>query len=86
MKNASASLKLLFCCLVSASTQIYSNPQTPTIVAGDVSFNQPDQQTLIVNSNSSRSIIDWDQFSIDLNESTTFNLDFAKFWTGGMRQ
>jgi len=66
-------LSLLFF-LLGGTSLIQANPETPTLIEGDVGFSQPDAYTLTVSSSSSRSIIDWDEFSINTNETTNFNL------------
>lgn len=60
--------------LLGIASLLHANPESPTVVSGDVSFNQPDAYTLEVSSSSSRSIVDWETFSISANQTTSFNL------------
>lgn len=52
---------------------LWSNPQNPNVVSGTVTFDTPDSKILNVTA-SDRSIINWDSFSIDIGETTFFNL------------
>ncbi len=55
---------------------LHANPADPTVIAGDVNFDTSGN-TLTVSSDSTRSIVDWDSFSIGLTETTTFELPSA---------
>ncbi len=50
-----------------------ANPQGPNVVAGQVAISTPDPNTLVVDNGSMRSIVNWDQFSIGVGETTTIN-------------
>ena len=49
----------------------WANPQGPSIVNGQVNFANPNAQTLNI-TNTPGAIINWQSFSIDLNETTRF--------------
>ncbi len=59
---------------IAMTRAVIALPSSPTVIDGDVSFSNPDIATLVVTSNSARSIIDWDSFSSDVGESVFFNL------------
>lgn len=48
-----------------------ANPENPVVTHGQVTFSQPDAQTLNV-TNSPGAVINWGQFSIQLQETTRF--------------
>lgn len=56
-----------------ATSSLCANPSNPTVVSGDVSFEQQGS-VLIITSNSDRAIVDWETFSIDDAELTLINL------------
>ncbi len=60
--------------LLTSTLFLNANPSDPTVVSGDVSFSTPQTGTLQVSSNSSRSIVDWESFSIGSSETTEFVL------------
>jgi filamentous hemagglutinin family protein len=55
-------------------SSLYALPSNPDVISGSVSFDQPDAQTLNVNSSSSRAIVNWEDFSLAVNETVYFNL------------
>ncbi len=66
-------MRLVVAVFCVASSGLFSNPINPTVVEGDVSFTTS-SSVLTVASNSYRSIIDWEEFSIDPGETTFFDL------------
>lgn len=51
----------------------WANPMDPTVVSGDVDITGLGTELVIIDNNSNRAIIDWDQFSIGLGETTRIN-------------
>ncbi|MBC7701227.1 autotransporter-associated beta strand repeat-containing protein [Aquabacterium sp.] len=47
-------------------------PTDPTVVAGQVSIQQPVAGTMVVNQGSDKAIVNWHGFSIDVNEAVRF--------------
>lgn len=74
MKKQSAVPKWGMSLFLWTSTILTANPSDPTVVSGDVSFSTPQTGTLQVSSNSSRSVVDWESFSIGSSETTNFVL------------
>ena len=62
-------------CLLSA-TSLFANPENPTVVSGDVSFDTSGS-LLTVSSEDFRSIVEWEGFSIGSSETTHFSLSNA---------
>lgn len=56
------------------SSLVYANPENPTVISGDVSFDTPSANVLEVTSTDFRSIVDWETFSNDSNETVDFVL------------
>ena len=55
------------------SLNAYANPQGESVVAGGASFDTSTPNTLTINTNSNKTIIDYNSFSIAANESTIIN-------------
>jgi len=51
---------------------LYANPSGEQVVGGAAGFNRPDAATLIVNQNTDRAVINWNNFSIANGELTRF--------------
>jgi filamentous hemagglutinin family protein len=51
---------------------LYANPTGEQVVGGAAGFNRPDAATLIVNQNTDRAVINWNNFSIANGELTKF--------------
>jgi filamentous hemagglutinin family protein len=49
-------------------------PTNPDVISGSVSFSQPNAQTLNINPSSSRAIVNWEDFSLAVNETVYLNL------------
>jgi filamentous hemagglutinin family protein len=75
LEHAMKFLTLLLVTLISITTMM-ANPSGGNIISGDVVINQSGN-TLNINSNSDKSIIQWDDFSIANGEITNFNLPNA---------
>ena len=58
--------------IVSVSSSVYANPVGGNVTHGQVTFSNPDNQTLIINQASDKAIINWQDFSILENETTQF--------------
>lgn len=56
-----------------ASTQAIANPLGGTVVTGDVQISGTGTTSVIIDNNSARSIVDWDEFSIGTGETTRIN-------------
>lgn len=52
-------------------------PTSPTVVAGNVTFDTSTPGVLIVTSTSDRSIVSWNSFSVDGSDTVIFQLPFA---------
>lgn len=61
---------LLYCFLISMNT-LYANPQQPQVIHGDAHFTHPHPGVLEI-INTPNTIIQWEQFNIDINETTRF--------------
>ena len=64
-------IRRIACCLVAAS--IFANPHGYSVTAGKAAFSEYSNELTI--STSGRTIIHWDQFSIDAGEITRFLQD-----------
>lgn len=56
-----------------AGTQAIANPLGGTVVTGDVQISGTGTTSVIIDNNSARSIVDWDEFSIGTGETTRIN-------------
>ncbi|MBL1404354.1 MAG: filamentous hemagglutinin N-terminal domain-containing protein, partial [Rhizobiales bacterium] len=55
------------------NTSAFANPDGATIIVGDVDISGIGSDHVIIDSNTDRAIVDWNQFSIGLGETTTIN-------------
>jgi len=63
--------KIFFLFLLLFEINLFANPENPTKISGDFNFHEM-ENTLQINSLSDRAIIDWESFSININELTQF--------------
>jgi trimeric autotransporter adhesin len=59
---------------ITASCVLFANPTNPVVIDGDVTITNPDDATILITSNSERTIIEWDTFSNDYGEFINFQL------------
>ena len=69
-KNISSRFLLILSVLY-ASSQLFANPNSATVIAGDVNIDQIKEGSLHIKA-ADRSIINWESFSISANEITKF--------------
>jgi filamentous hemagglutinin family protein len=74
MSNSKFGPKGCLVCALFSMGALQANPGNGTVISGDASFYEPDAYTLNVGVSSSRTIIEWDDFSISPNETTYFSL------------
>ena len=63
------------------ATPAYANPEGANVVAGGISIDNSIPKTLTINQSTGTAIINWNSFSIKLDETTNFIQPSSSSWT-----
>ena len=63
------------------ATPAYANPEGANVVAGGISIDDSIPKTLTINQSTGTAIINWNSFSIKLDETTNFIQPSSSSWT-----